>query len=114
MDETYKIAITRLGDRIRVGGTVEVSGFDLSLPRSRRARFEHSATDLFPGAGRVSEATFWCGLRPMTPDGPPTVGAAPIPGLFVNTEHGTLGWMMACRSGRVLPTSCLERCPRST
>lgn len=102
MDETYKIAITRLGDRIRVGGTAEISGFDLSLPRSRRAPLEHSVTDLFPGAGRTSEASFWCGLRPMTPDGPPIVGATFVPGLFVNTGHGTLGWTMACGSGRVL------------
>ncbi|WP_024587548.1 D-amino acid dehydrogenase [Aliihoeflea sp. 2WW] len=102
MDETYKIAITRLGDRVRVGGTAEISGFDLSLPRSRRAPLEHSVTDLFPGAGHVENATFWCGLRPMTPDGPPIVGATEISGLFVNTGHGTLGWTMACGSGRVL------------
>lgn len=102
MDETYKIAITRLGDRVRVGGTAEISGFDLSLPASRRAPLEHSVTDLFPGAGRASEASFWCGLRPMTPDGPPIVGATSLPGLFVNTGHGTLGWTMACGSGRVL------------
>ena len=102
MDETYKIAITRLGDRIRIGGTAEISGFDLSLPRSRRAPLEHSVSDLFPGAGDVSTASFWCGLRPMTPDGPPVVGATTVPGLFVNTGHGTLGWTMACGSGRVL------------
>ncbi|MEQ1954953.1 D-amino acid dehydrogenase [Mesorhizobium sp. CN2-181] len=102
MDETYKIAITRLGDRIRVGGTAEISGFDLSLPRSRRAPLEHSVTDLFPGAGRATEASFWCGLRPMTPDGPPILGATSVPGLFVNTGHGTLGWTMACGSGQVL------------
>lgn len=102
MDETFKIAITRLGDRIRVGGSAEISGFDLSLPCSRRAPLEHSVTDLFPGAGRASEASFWCGLRPMTPDGPPIVGATSVPGLFVNTGHGTLGWTMACGSDRVL------------
>ena len=102
MDETFKIAITRLGDRIRVGGTAEISGFDLSLPRSRRAPLEHSVSDLFPGAGKVAEASFWCGLRPMTPDGPPIVGATHVPGLYVNTGHGTLGWTMACGSGRVL------------
>ncbi|QDZ00225.1 D-amino acid dehydrogenase [Nitratireductor mangrovi] len=102
MDETYKIAITRLGNRIRVGGTAEISGFDLSLLRSRRAPLEHSVTDLFPGAGIAADAFFWCGLRPMTPDGPPIVGAASVPGLYVNTGHGTLGWTMACGSGRVL------------
>ncbi|MEW9804751.1 D-amino acid dehydrogenase [Mesorhizobium sp. ZMM04-5] len=102
MDETYKIAITRLGDRIRVGGTAEIAGYDLSLRPSRRAALEHSVTDLFGGGGRVEGATFWSGLRPMTPDGPPIIGATPIGGLYVNTGHGTLGWTMACGSGRVL------------
>ncbi|MCC5779058.1 D-amino acid dehydrogenase [Nitratireductor sp. B36] len=102
MDETYKIAITRLGDRIRVGGTAEISGFDLSLPSSRRAPLEHSVMDLFQGSGSAADASFWCGLRPMTPDGPPIVGATSVAGLYVNTGHGTLGWTMACGSGRVL------------
>src|SRR5690606_25857503 len=102
MDETYKIAITRLGDRIRVGGTAEIAGFDLTLRPSRRAALEHSVTDLFGGGGKVEEATFWCGLRPMTPDGPPVIGKTGIQGLFLNTGHGTLGWTMACGSGRVL------------
>lgn len=102
MDETYKIAITRLGSRIRVGGTAEIAGYDLSLRPSRRDPLEHSVTDLFPGGGRMSEATFWCGLRPMTPDGPPVIGRTPIEGLYLNTGHGTLGWTMACGSGRLL------------
>jgi D-amino-acid dehydrogenase len=102
MDETYKIAITRLGDRIRVGGTAEIAGYDLSLRPSRRAPLEHSVSGLFGGGGRLSEATFWCGLRPMTPDGPPIIGATSIGGLYLNTGHGTLGWTMACGSGRVI------------
>lgn len=102
MDETYKIAITRLGSRIRVGGTAEIAGYDLSLRPSRRDPLEHSVTDLFPGGGRVQEATFWCGLRPMTPDGPPVIGRTGIEGLYLNTGHGTLGWTMACGSGRLL------------
>ena len=102
MDETYKIAITRLGGRIRVGGTAEIAGYDLSLRPSRRAALEHSVTDLFGGGGKLEDATFWCGLRPMTPDGPPVVGRTRIEGLYLNTGHGTLGWTMACGSGRVL------------
>jgi D-amino-acid dehydrogenase len=102
MDETYKVAITRLGDRIRVGGTAEVAGYDLTLRKGRRAPLVHSLTDLFPGAGHVEAATFWTGLRPMTPEGPPLLGATRLPGLYVNTGHGTLGWTMACGSGRVL------------
>ena len=77
MDETYKVAITRLGDRIRVGGTAEISGYDLRLHAARRATLEHSVGDLFPDGGDLSRASFWCGLRPMTPDGPPIIGAHP-------------------------------------
>jgi D-amino-acid dehydrogenase len=102
MDETHKIAITRLGDRIRVGGMAEIAGFDLSLNPKRRATLEHSVEDLFGGAGDQSRATFWTGLRPMTPDGTPIVGRSTIPNLFLNTGHGTLGWTMAAGSGRVL------------
>jgi D-amino-acid dehydrogenase len=102
MDESYKVAITRLGDRIRVGGTAEISGYDLTLHESRRATLEHSVSDLFPDAGLAREATFWCGLRPMTPDGPPIIGPTRYKNLFVNTGHGTLGWTMACGSGKIL------------
>ncbi len=102
MDETHKIAITRLGDRIRVGGMAELAGFDLSLKGARRATLEHSVEDLFGGAGDQTRASFWCGLRPMTPDGTPVVGRSPVSNLFLNTGHGTLGWTMAAGSGRVL------------
>jgi D-amino-acid dehydrogenase len=102
MDETHKIAITRLGDRIRVGGLAEIAGFDHSLPPRRRATLEHSVTDLFGGAGDTANATFWSGLRPMTPDGTPVVGRTPVANLYLNTGHGTLGWTMAAGSGRVL------------
>ncbi|MBD0416099.1 D-amino acid dehydrogenase [Oryzicola mucosus] len=101
MDETYKIAITRLGDRIRVGGMAEISGYtnDLGLPRRRT--LEHSVTDLFPG-GDPAQASFWSGLRPMTPDGTPVIGATRIGGLFLNTGHGTLGWTMSSGSARIV------------
>jgi len=58
--------------------------------------------DLFPGGGDTSKATFWTGLRPMTPDGTPIVGRTPVPNLFLNTGHGTLGWTMSCGSGQLL------------
>jgi len=82
MDETYKIAITRLGDRIRVGGLAEIAGFDLSLNPKRQATLTHSVEDLFGGAGDQSKAAFWTGLRPMTPDGTPIVGRSPISNSF--------------------------------
>lgn len=111
MDETYKVAITRLGERIRVGGTAEISGYDLALRESRKATLLHSVTDLFPKGGDVSKATFWCGLRPMTPDGPPIIGKTRYDNLYLSTGHGTLGWTMACGSGRVLADTISGRKP---
>ena len=74
MDETHKVAMTRLGDRIRVGGTAELAGYSPKLRQARRATLEHVVTDLYPDGGDVAKASFWCGLRPMTPDGPPVIG----------------------------------------
>ncbi|GAB7554492.1 D-amino acid dehydrogenase [Novosphingobium sp. 11B] len=102
LDESYKVAITRLGDRIRVGGMAEISGFSRDLPPERRATLEHSAGSLFPGGGDLEAASFWCGLRPMTPDSTPVIGPTRIPNLFLNTGHGTLGWTMACGSAHVI------------
>ncbi|KAF0843574.1 D-amino acid dehydrogenase small subunit [Methylovorus glucosotrophus] len=102
LDETYKIALTRFDQRIRVGGTAEVVGYDTRLRARRRATLEMVVQDLFPGAGDTAQASFWAGLRPMTPDGTPLVGATHIPNLFLNTGHGTLGWTMACGSAKLL------------
>lgn len=102
MDETYKVAITRFDNRIRVAGTAEMAGFDLNLPEKRKATIKMVLQDLFPQAGNLEQAEFWTGLRPMTPDGTPIIGKTSIPNLFTNTGHGTLGWTMACGSGRLL------------
>ncbi len=111
MDETYKVGITRLGSRIRVGGTAELAGFSRRLRAPRRATLEHSLRDLFPRGGDLGQAQFWTGLRPMTPDGTPIVGATRYPNLFLNTGHGTLGWTMACGSGRLTADLVSERRP---
>jgi D-amino-acid dehydrogenase len=102
LDETYKIAVTRFDDRIRVGGMAELSGFDLRLNPRRRATLEMVVNDLFPGAGDTAKATFWTGLRPMTPDGAPIIGATKLRNLYLNTGHGTLGWTMSCGSAQLL------------
>jgi D-amino-acid dehydrogenase len=102
MDETHKVAVTRLGDRIRVGGTAELAGYTLQLHDTRRRTLEHVVTDLFPAGGDVKKAEFWCGLRPMTPDGTPVIGATRRRRLFIATGHGTLGWTMAAGTGRVM------------
>ncbi len=102
MDETHKVAVTRLGDRIRVGGTAELAGYNVTLRDARRRTLEHVVTDLFPRGGDVARAEFWCGLRPMTPDGTPVVGPTSYPNLYLATGHGTLGWTMAAGTGRVI------------
>jgi D-amino-acid dehydrogenase len=102
LDESYKVAITRLGDRIRVGGMAELSGYSKGLPKARRDTLEYSVGSLFPGAGELSLASFWSGLRPMTPDSTPVIGATRLSNLFLNGGHGTLGWTMACGSGQVI------------
>ena len=102
MDETFKVAITRLGGRIRVGGTAELAGFSHRLREPRRATLLKSLNDLFPRGGDPTTTRFWTALRPMTPDGTPVVGATVFDNLFVNAGHGTLGWTMACGSARVV------------
>ncbi|WP_413722769.1 D-amino acid dehydrogenase [Sodalis sp. RH23] len=102
LDETYKIAVTRFDRRIRVGGMAEIVGFNTGLEKARRDTLEMVVRDLFPFGGHIEQATFWTGLRPMTPDGTPIVGATPVKNLYLNTGHGTLGWTMACGSGRLL------------
>ncbi len=102
MDETHKVAVTRLGDRIRVGGTAQLSGFDLQLDKGRRSTLEFVVSDLFPEGGDVAKAEFWTGLRPMTPDGTPILGETRYDNLMLSTGHGTLGWTMAAGTGRVM------------
>ena len=112
LDETYKVAITRFDQRIRVGGMAEVMGFDLSLPPRRRRTLEKVVNDLYPQGGDLARAEFWTGLRPATPDGTPVVGTTRYGNLFLNTGHGTLGWTMACGSGRYLADVMAARTPQ--
>jgi D-amino-acid dehydrogenase len=102
MDETHKVALTRLGDRIRVGGTAELAGYNLKLHEARRRTLLHVVDDLFPDGGDLGRAEFWCGLRPMTPDGTPIVGGTELPNLYLATGHGTLGWTMAAGTAKVI------------
>lgn len=112
LDESFKVAVTRFEDRIRVGGMAEIAGFDLSLDPRRRATLEKVVNDLYPQGGDLSRAEFWTGLRPATPDGPPVIGATPYRNLFLNTGHGTLGWTMAAGSGRYLADLISGRQPQ--
>jgi D-amino-acid dehydrogenase len=110
-DVSYKVVITRLGNKLRGAGTAELTGYDLSLPPSRCNTIKHVMHDLFPDAGDLTAAQCWCGLRPMTPDNPPVLGATRYSNLFLNTGHGTLGWTMACGSGKVIADIVTGRQP---
>jgi D-amino-acid dehydrogenase len=101
-DEHYKVVLTRLGDRLRVAGTAELAGHDRSLRESRLATLRHVVNEIFPRAGDLARAEPWAGLRPMTPDNPPVLGATPFRNLFVNTGHGTLGWTQSVGSASVI------------
>ena len=111
LDETYKVAITRFDQRIRVGGMAELAGFVLRRHPRRRATLQMVVDSLFPGSSAAEPGGFWCGLRPMTPDGTPLVGATRYANLSLNTGHGTLGWTMACGSARLLADQLAGRAP---
>jgi D-amino-acid dehydrogenase len=111
LDETYKVAVTRFDRRIRVAGMAELAGFDLSLRAGARKTLQMVTEDLFPGASEMARGEFWTGLRPMTPDGTPVVGATAVRRLFIDTGHGTLGWTMAAGSGRLIADLVTGRKP---
>lgn len=111
LDESYKIALTRFDDRIRVGGMAEINGFDRSLNTNREDTLIMVLEQLFPGASDLSDAHFWTGLRPATPDGTPIVGKTFYKNLYTNTGHGTLGWTMSCGSAKLLTDIISNRTP---
>lgn len=112
VDETYKVAITRFDQRIRVAGMAQISGFDLSLNPKRRETLEYVTGLLYPQGGDFTQAEFWTGLRPATPDGTPIVGKTAYRNLFLNTGHGTLGWTMSCGSASYLTDIISKRTPQ--
>ncbi len=111
MDETHKVAITRLGDRIRVAGQAEIIGYNKKLGSHATDTVRYVVNDLFPKGGDVSQAQGWTGLRPMTPDGTPVIGRTTLPNLYLNTGHGTLGWTMACGSARAVADVVMGKTP---
>lgn len=114
VDFERKVVITPLGQRLRIAGTAEFTGFDLSLNPRRGAHILRHALELLPEiAAQVEHAKVhhWAGLRPMTADGPPVVGATAIPNLFVNTGHGPLGWTLGAGSARALADLMAGRTP---
>ncbi|MEZ2623114.1 D-amino acid dehydrogenase [Paenalcaligenes hominis] len=103
LDESYKIALTRFDNRIRVGGMAEVAGFDKTLNPKRQATLLMVLNDLFPKASHEkTDVNFWTGLRPKTPDSVPIIGKGPAKNLYLNSGHGTLGWTMSTGSARLI------------
>lgn len=101
-DHARKIVFSRMGNRLRVAGTAELNGYNTEIDERRCQALIKRCFELFPRAGRPDEAQSWTGLRPATPGNVPLIGRSRYPNLFLNTGHGTLGWTMACGSGRAL------------
>ena len=102
VDERYKVAISRIGSRIRVAGSAEIGGSTEHHHPSALATLYKVLDDWFPGAARLGQALPWKGARPMLPDGPPVIGASGVPGVWLNLGHGSSGWALACGSARLV------------
>ena len=111
MDERFKVAISRLGDRVRVAGSAELGGAAGHLSQAPSATLHRVLQDWFPSAARHAKAITWKGVRPMLPDGPPAIGTAGAPGVWLNTGHGSSGWALACGSARLLANAIAGRTP---
>ena len=103
--------ISRLGKRLRAAGTAELTGYDTTVNAVRCDAIARRVRELFPGLGGISAYESWTGLRPATPNNVPVIGRTRLSNLFLNTGHGTLGWTLACGSGRALADVVSRRPP---
>jgi len=111
MDEQFKVAVSRIGSRVRVAGSAELGG---SLKQHNKAALEtlyKVLHDWFPGVARMSHAQLWKGARPMLPDGPPLLGPSGLQGIWLNLGHGSSGWALSCGSARVVADLVAGRKP---
>jgi D-amino-acid dehydrogenase len=111
VDNARKVAVVRMGNRVRVAGTAEFAGFDRSGNTVRSEMLLRHFQAIFPESEGVGPPQYWNGLRPMTPDGRPIISRTPFSNLFVNTGHGPLGWTLACGSARLLAQMMHEERP---
>lgn len=102
IDENRKVAITRLGERVRVTGFAELADFDRRLLPRRLDSIRDSLERRFPGAADWDRAEPWTGFRPMTPDGPAAIGLGRQGNVYYNTGHGTWGWTLAMGSAELI------------
>jgi D-amino-acid dehydrogenase len=110
-DDGHKLVFSRLGSRLRVAGTCELNGYGRDLNPVRCAAITRRVRALFPAACDYDAATYWAGLRPLTPSNVPYVGRTRYANLYLNTGHGTLGWTMGCGSGRAIAEIISSRQP---
>ena len=110
-DDGHKIVFSRLGQRLRVAGTAEFTGYDTSVNSVRCAAIVRRVAAIFPQVAECTGIEYWAGLRPATPGNVPLVGSARYDNLYLNTGHGTLGWTMACGSGKLLADLVAGRRP---
>ncbi|CAG0946094.1 partial D-amino-acid dehydrogenase, partial [Gammaproteobacteria bacterium] len=111
MDERYKVAISRLGSRVRAAGCAELGGTPTAYNEAAVATLYKVLDDWYPGVARLTQAQRWKGARPMLPDGPPVLGASGVAGVWLNLGHGSSGWALACGSARVLADLLAQRAP---
>jgi D-amino-acid dehydrogenase len=111
MDEKYKVAISRLGQRLRVAGSAELGGRPGTMNDAAMQTLHKVLDDWYPGSAQLAQAQRWKGARPMLPDGPPVLGASGAPGIWLNLGHGSSGWALACGSARVLADQVSGRAP---
>jgi len=115
MDERYKVAISRMGNRVRVAGSAEIGGSLDNKHISAISTLYKVLQDWFPGAAHISNmgasVTEWKGARPMLPDGPPALGASGVPNIWLNLGHGASGWALSCGSARILADLIAKRTP---
>ncbi len=111
MDERYKVAITRLGTRLRVAGGAELGGSPHQHNAAALATLHKVLHDWYPGVAKLAQAQIWKGARPMLADGPPVLGPSGIAGVWLNLGHGSSGWALACGSARLLADMLSGRTP---
>ncbi len=111
-DESRRIVCSRLGNRLRIAGTAELAGYDITVNRPRCEAILRRARQLFPGIEPAGEPEYWAGLRPATPSNVPIIGRSRLANLYYNTGHGTLGWTLACGSARAVADIVGERSPQ--
>lgn len=109
MDERFKVAITRLGQHVRVAGSAEIGGHPARMNEGAQRTLYKVLEDWYPGVCELSRARHWKGARPMLPDGPPLIGPSGLKGIWLNLGHGSSGWALACGSARLLCESIAAR-----